>query len=103
MTKTRTVFEEMKYLKGRISRAKKACADIESKLPDAEKLAEQVAAFEHSENKDERKAYIYASYDLAALRSDLAKKRTEIFFDESRLEELSKLKAEVESSILQQE
>lgn len=103
MAKTRTIFEEIKFLKGRIARAKKACVEIESRLPEAKKLVQQTAQFEHSENSEERKAYIYANYDLASLKSDLAKKRTEIFFDESRLEELAKLQTEVESNILQQE
>lgn len=103
MAKTRTVFEEIKYLKGKIQRTEKNCRDLESKIPEAEKRLQQVAAFEHSENRDERKAYIYAAYDLADLRSELTKKRTDMFFDKERLEQLLQLKQEVESSMLQPE
>ena len=103
MAKTRTVFEEIKYLKGKIQRTEKACKDLESKIPEAEKRLQQVESFEHSEDSNERKVYIYTAYDLASLRSELTKKRTDMFFDKERLEELLQLKQEVESSMLQPE
>lgn len=100
MARTRTVFEEIKYLRGRISRAEKTCRDLEAKLPVAQKHFEDVAHFENSDNSEERKVFIYASFDLACIKSDLAKKRTDIIFDTEKLEKLLKAKAEIEAELL---
>lgn len=97
MAKQRTVFEEIKYLKGRIARAERACRELEAKLPEAQRHFEEVAHFENSEDREERKAFIFASFDLASIKSDLAKKRTDIIFDTDNLEKLLQMKAEVEA------